>query len=138
MLVMVSLGLLFFLCERVCFFAFETRMCWTIPKIQTAEIMYVGNFHAAIICPKDQEDLARSIITRIQRRGIELEGTVTGEHGVGLHLRDMLVEEVGNNAVDMMRRVCCFQPCSWRFEDCADSRVVDQSRFGPAVYTQLR
>ena len=39
-----------------------------------------GNYHAAIVCPKTQEDAARKILLRIQRRGIELEGTVTGEH----------------------------------------------------------
>ena len=71
------------------------------------KLVCVGNFHGAIICPKDKEDIARSIIARLQRRAIELEGTVTGEHGIGLKLRDMLVEEVGDNAVDMMRRVCC-------------------------------
>ena len=47
------------------------------------------------------------IITRIQKRSVELEGTITGEHGVGLGLRDMLVQEVGEEAVGMMRRVCC-------------------------------
>ena len=45
------------------------------------------------------------IIAKVQRRSVELEGTVTGEHGIGLGLRDMLVHEVGESAVDMMRRV---------------------------------
>lgn len=36
-----------------------------------------------------------------------MEGTVTGEHGVGLALRDMLEEELGENAIDMMRKVSC-------------------------------
>ena len=75
-------------------------------RYRLLKLVYAGNFHAAIICPKDQEDLANSIIARLQRRAIELEGTVTGEHGVGLKLRDMLVEEVGDNTVDMMRKVC--------------------------------
>lgn len=65
----------------------------------------VGNYHTAIVCPKKDEDAARDIILRVQRRAIELEGTVTGEHGIGLKLRDLLVEEVGDNAVDMMRKV---------------------------------
>ena len=34
-----------------------------------------------------------------------MEGTVTGEHGIGLMLRDELEEEVGENAIDMMRKV---------------------------------
>ncbi len=45
------------------------------------------------------------IIRDIQRRAIQLGGSITGEHGVGLDLRDMLVEEVGDNGVNMMRAV---------------------------------
>lgn len=45
------------------------------------------------------------ILEKIQRKAIELEGTITGEHGVGLKLRDMLVEEVGESAVQMMKTV---------------------------------
>lgn len=32
-------------------------------------------------------------------------GTVTGEHGIGLEYRDMVVEELGENSVDMMRQI---------------------------------
>jgi len=42
---------------------------------------------------------------------VQLEGTITGEHGIGLGLRDMLVEEVGENGVDMMQRVSCGSSC---------------------------
>ncbi|KAL8701529.1 MAG: hypothetical protein Q9201_004858 [Fulgogasparrea decipioides] len=62
-----------------------------------------GNFHTAIICPRTDEDKAVRIINDIQRRAIQLEGTITGEHGIGLKLRDLLVEEVGESAVEMMR-----------------------------------
>jgi len=72
---------------------------------QTLLKLQSGNYHAAIICPKPQEDTGRSIITQIQRRAIELEGTISGEHGIGLNLRDLLVEELGDSAVDMMRKV---------------------------------
>lgn len=34
-----------------------------------------------------------------------MEGTVTGEHGIGLALRDVLEEELGEGATDMMRKV---------------------------------
>ena len=34
-----------------------------------------------------------------------MEGTVTGEHGIGLALRDVLEEELGESATDMMRKV---------------------------------
>ena len=34
-----------------------------------------------------------------------MEGTVTGEHGVGLVKRDYLIHEVGESTVDAMRKV---------------------------------
>ena len=64
-----------------------------------------GNFHASIMYGEKDRVVAENIIADIQRRGIEMEGTVTGEHGVGLALRDMLEVELGENAVDMMRRI---------------------------------
>lgn len=39
-------------------------------------------------------------------RAIEMEGTVTGEHGVGLVKRDYLPYELGQDTVDAMRRGC--------------------------------
>jgi hypothetical protein len=39
------------------------------------------------------------------RRAIAMDGTVTGEHGVGLVKRDYLVHELGQTTVDMMRKV---------------------------------
>lgn len=39
------------------------------------------------------------------KRAVELEGTVTGEHGVGLIKRDYIEHEVGQSTVDAMRRV---------------------------------
>lgn len=39
------------------------------------------------------------------KRAVELEGTVTGEHGVGLIKRDYLEHEIGESTVDTMRRV---------------------------------
>ena len=37
---------------------------------------------------------------------IAMEGTATGEHGVGLVKRDYLEPELGKSAVDTMRIVC--------------------------------
>ena len=39
------------------------------------------------------------------KRAVEMEGTVTGEHGVGLIKRDYLEHELGRTAVDAMRKV---------------------------------
>ena len=42
---------------------------------------------------------------RMVVRAVEMEGTVTGEHGVGLVKRDYLNHEIGETTVDAMRRV---------------------------------
>lgn len=42
---------------------------------------------------------------RMVKRAVEMEGTVTGEHGVGLVKRDYLEHELGETTVDAMRRV---------------------------------
>jgi hypothetical protein len=39
------------------------------------------------------------------KRAIEMEGTATGEHGVGMVKRDYLEHEVGRSTVDLMRKV---------------------------------
>ena len=39
------------------------------------------------------------------KRAVEMEVTVTGEHGVGLIKRDYLTHELGESTVDAMRRV---------------------------------
>ena len=39
------------------------------------------------------------------KRAVEMEGTVTGEHGVGLIKRDYLEHELGREAVDAMRKL---------------------------------
>ena len=38
-----------------------------------------------------------------------MEGTVTGEHGIGLKLKGELIEEIGENAVNTMRSVGCLE-----------------------------
>jgi D-lactate dehydrogenase (cytochrome) len=39
------------------------------------------------------------------QRAIRLDGTCTGEHGIGLHKIGYLVEEAGAGAVAMMRSI---------------------------------
>lgn len=41
----------------------------------------------------------------MQRQAIELGGTITGEHGVGLEYRDELIEELGDGTIDAMRQI---------------------------------
>jgi D-lactate dehydrogenase (cytochrome) len=67
-----------------------------------------GNFHCAILAmPDDPRELseAERLNQRIVQRALALDGTCTGEHGVGLHKMGFLVEEHGDDAVELMRRI---------------------------------
>jgi len=46
-----------------------------------------------------------NVINDIARLALSLEGTVTGEHGIGMKLRDALEEEVGSEGVEVMRGI---------------------------------
>ena len=67
-----------------------------------------GNFHFGYLLdpnlPQDRvtaEQLNHALVTR----ALALEGTCTGEHGVGLHKMDFLISETGTGAVAMMRTI---------------------------------
>ncbi|KAF9447008.1 hypothetical protein P691DRAFT_672357 [Macrolepiota fuliginosa MF-IS2] len=63
-----------------------------------------GNFHTLILMNDDQElEKAKEAVHRMVKRAIALEGTCTGEHGVGIGKRKYLVEELGEGTVELMR-----------------------------------
>lgn len=64
-----------------------------------------GNFHAIILYNDTERHTAEDLVHRMVKRAIEMEGTATGEHGVGLVKRDYLEHEVGISTVDLMRKV---------------------------------
>ena len=49
--------------------------------------------------------MAEVLNHQLVNRALRLEGTCTGEHGVGLHKMDFLVTETGDGAVAMMRTI---------------------------------
>ena len=53
-----------------------------------------------------ERKIAEEVVHRMVKRAVEMEGTVTGEHGVGLIKRDYLNHELGDSTVDAMRKVC--------------------------------
>ena len=67
-----------------------------------------GNFHFGyLLDPNDprEMELAEKLNHQLVARALALEGTCTGEHGVGLHKMGFLVDEAGAGAVDMMRTI---------------------------------
>lgn len=65
----------------------------------------IGNLHVKVICAASQRKEGEDMIHKIEHMAMAMEGTVTGEHGIGLKLRNELIEEIGDNAVNMMRSV---------------------------------
>jgi D-lactate dehydrogenase (cytochrome) len=67
-----------------------------------------GNFHFGyLIDPHNAQErqIAEALNHKLVSRALALEGTCTGEHGVGLHKMDFLLTEAGSGAVDMMRAI---------------------------------
>ncbi|HZK99155.1 MAG TPA: FAD-linked oxidase C-terminal domain-containing protein [Caulobacteraceae bacterium] len=66
-----------------------------------------GNFHVVfVIDPSHPEELleAERLNRRLIERALAMDGTCTGEHGIGLGKQDWLVSELGE-AVEMMRTI---------------------------------
>ncbi|KQM79513.1 FAD-binding oxidoreductase [Xylophilus sp. Leaf220] len=65
-----------------------------------------GNFHFGYLIDPDSVEeraTAERLNHTLVERALRLEGTCTGEHGIGLHKMGFLVDEAGAGAVDMMR-----------------------------------
>ncbi|KAK4204020.1 hypothetical protein QBC40DRAFT_273805 [Triangularia verruculosa] len=70
-----------------------------------------GNFHIILLYSDAERKLAEECVHRMVKRAVEMEGTVTGEHGVGLVKRDYLPHELGESTVDAMRKIkAAFDP----------------------------
>jgi D-lactate dehydrogenase (cytochrome) len=67
-----------------------------------------GNFHALLIVDaNDAREMAQAerLNDEIVRLALSMDGTCTGEHGIGLHKIGFLAEEAGDDAIDLMRRI---------------------------------
>jgi D-lactate dehydrogenase (cytochrome) len=65
-----------------------------------------GNYHVMFLVDPDKPaefDEAEAMNHRLVSRAIALEGTCTGEHGVGFGKMPFLIEEHGEDALDLMR-----------------------------------
>ena len=67
-----------------------------------------GNFHIAyLVDPKipAERELAEKLNHELVQRAIAVQGTCSGEHGIGLHKMQFLVDEAGVGAIEMMRTI---------------------------------
>ena len=67
-----------------------------------------GNFHIAYFIDPlkpGERERAEALNARVVRRALAVGGTCSGEHGIGLHKQDFLLEEAGVGAVAMMRAI---------------------------------
>jgi glycolate oxidase len=67
-----------------------------------------GNMHPTVVFDETDPEQARRAqvaFDRIMEVGLELGGTITGEHGVGVLKRDWLAQEIGPVAIDVHRAI---------------------------------
>ncbi|BFZ61414.1 D-lactate ferricytochrome c oxidoreductase [Saitoella coloradoensis] len=67
-----------------------------------------GNFHAIIIYDRNnkvENDKAEEVVHKMVKAAIEMEGTCTGEHGIGIGKKGYLASELGEPALEVMRRM---------------------------------
>ncbi|KAL7815279.1 FAD-binding domain-containing protein [Trichoderma aethiopicum] len=65
-----------------------------------------GNFHQALTYrPSDPDDMAKlkDCHDTMVQRAIEMEGTVTGEHGIGIGKKECLIKELGPTTIGVMK-----------------------------------
>lgn len=65
-----------------------------------------GNFHCSLLCDiNDPEEMARAddFMHRLVERAQSMDGTCTGEHGIGQGKQKYLLGELGPEALDAMR-----------------------------------
>jgi D-lactate dehydrogenase (cytochrome) len=67
-----------------------------------------GNFHVGYLVDPAlpaERALAEDLNQKLVARALQMEGTCSGEHGIGLHKMGFLIDEAGAGAVDLMRQL---------------------------------
>ena len=67
-----------------------------------------GNFHFGYLIDPDnaqERATAETLNNQLVARALSMDGTCTGEHGIGLHKMEFLLNETGAGAVSMMRTI---------------------------------
>ncbi|KAH7156623.1 glycolate oxidase [Dactylonectria macrodidyma] len=66
-----------------------------------------GNFHEALMYDPNsaQQSAVKGAVQNMMARALEMEGTVSGEHAIGMGKMQCLVDELGPNTIDVMKGV---------------------------------
>lgn len=67
-----------------------------------------GNFHESIIYnakDPDEREKVEGCVKRMVTRALEMDGTCTGEHAIGIGKKNQLIEELGVDTVGVMKRL---------------------------------
>ncbi|ORY58844.1 uncharacterized protein BCR38DRAFT_446764 [Pseudomassariella vexata] len=65
-----------------------------------------GNFHVAMFYDPtnaEQKENVRCAVHNMMRRALEMEGTVSGEHAIGIGKKECLVDELGAEMIGLMK-----------------------------------
>lgn len=75
-----------------------------------------GNFHESILYnskdPKERAAVEKCIYDMVDR-ALEMEGTCTGEHGIGLGKKDSLIKELGLDTIGVMQSIKAALDPNW-------------------------
>ena len=64
-----------------------------------------GNFHIFMPVNDETFDELKEVSHKVAQLALSLGGTCTGEHGVGLGKKSVLIEERGNRAIELMKGI---------------------------------
>ncbi|KAF3004744.1 hypothetical protein E8E13_000006, partial [Curvularia kusanoi] len=64
-----------------------------------------GNFHETILFEDKDREIVEDCVHKMVVRALEMEGTCTGEHGIGLGKKDFLQQEVGDVPLQVMMAI---------------------------------
>lgn len=70
-----------------------------------------SNFHENITYDAtnpEHVDRAKTAVKNMVTRALEMEGTCTGEHGIGYGKKGALLQEVGEDTMQVMVRLSCW------------------------------
>lgn len=73
-----------------------------------------GNMHPTVLQTEINDEMAARANKAIElmiRRGLELGGTISGEHGIGIHKQEYLAWELDQVQIELMKRIkAAFDP----------------------------